>query len=50
MNILAIAFILSGLWIAFEMWRAPMGEETENGFREIRPAKKLSDLFKKNKK
>lgn len=49
MLILAVVFIAIGLWIAFELWRAPLGEETENGYKEIKPAKKLSDLFKKNK-
>jgi hypothetical protein len=32
------------------MWRAPMYEERPDGsFKTIRPAKKLSDLFKKKK-
>jgi len=50
MLILAIVFIVIGLWIAFELWRAPLGEETENGYREIRPTKKLSDLWKRKNK
>lgn len=50
MTTLAITFILVGVWIAFELWRAPVGEETEDGYKEIRPTKKISDLFKKNKK
>ena len=39
------------LLIAFEIWRAPLMQETEDG-RLItkRPTKKLSDLFKKNNK
>lgn len=40
---------LSLLWIGFEMWRAPVGEENENGYKEIVPPKKLSDLYKKVK-
>ncbi len=35
------------LWIAYEMWRSPLIEETPTGFKTIRPAKKLKDLFKK---
>lgn len=50
MKILLIVILLLFVWIAFEMWRAPMMEETEDGgLRTIRPAKKLSDLFKRNK-
>ena len=43
--------IVTGLWIAFEIWRAPLMQETEDG-RLItkRPTRKFSDLFKKNKK
>lgn len=50
MKILLIVILLLFVWIAFEMWRAPLMEETEDGgLRTIRPAKKLSDLFKKTK-
>ncbi len=43
-------FVVIGLWMAFEIWRAPLMEEREDGgLRTIRPAKKLSDLFKKKK-
>lgn len=36
-----------GLWISYEIWRAPeMNEETG---RITKPAKKLGDLFKKKK-
>ena len=36
------------LWIGFEMWRAPLLKEKEDGSWEtIKPTKKLSDLFKK---
>ena len=49
-EIIGIFMILSSLYIAFEMWRAPMYEERPDGsFKTIRPAKKLSDLFKKKK-
>ena len=45
---LGITFIVVAIWIAFEIWRAPLMEETEDG-RLItkRPAKKLSDLWRK---
>jgi hypothetical protein len=45
---LGIFFILISLWIAYEIWRAPLMEETEDG-RLItkRPTKKLSDLWRK---
>lgn len=43
-----IGFSITTIWIAYEMWRAPLLEETENGrFITKRPTKKLSDLFKK---
>jgi len=42
-----IGFLSSVIWIGFEMWRAPMGEENENGYKELRPPKKIKDLFKK---
>ena len=43
-----IGFSITTIWIAYEMWRAPLLEETENGrFITKRPTKRLSDLFKK---
>ena len=49
-EIIGVCMIASGLFIAYEMWRAPMYEERPDGsFKTIRPAKKLSDLFKKKK-
>ena len=41
--ILTIIFI----WLAYELWRAPLIEEHTG--KVIRPTKKLSDLFKKKK-
>ena len=42
----AIGLII-GLWMAFEIWRAPMVDQNEN---IIIPTKQLKDLFKhKNK-
>ena len=48
---IAITMVVTGLWIAFEIWRAPLMQETEDGkLITKRPTKKLSDLFKKNNK
>jgi hypothetical protein len=49
-TIFGIILVISSLWMAFEVWRAPLMEETDDG-RLItkRPAKKFSDLFKKRK-
>ncbi len=49
-TIFGIILVVSSLWMAFEVWRAPLMEETDDG-RLItkRPAKKFSDLFKKRK-
>ena len=48
MKIVGIIFFIVGIWMGYEIWRAPLMEETEDG-RLItkRPTKKLSDLFKK---
>lgn len=43
---LAIGMIGTGLWMAFEIWRAPMMDENS---RIIKEGKKLKDLFKKKK-
>ena len=45
-EIIGIFMIVSSLYIAFEMWRAPMMDD--NG-RITKEGKKLSDLFKKKK-
>jgi hypothetical protein len=45
-TIIGICFIASGLYIAFEMWRAPMMDD--NG-RITKEGRKLSDFFKKKK-
>ena len=51
MKWLGIGFILIAFWIAYELWRAPLMQETEDGkLITKRPTKKLSDLFKKNNK
>lgn len=48
MKYIILLFTITTLWIAYEMWRAPMMEETDDG-RLItkRPARKLSDLWRK---
>jgi len=48
MKYIILLFTVTTLWIAYEMWRAPMMEETDDG-RLItkRPARKLSDLWRK---
>ena len=48
MEYIAIGLIGIGLWMAYEIWRAPLMEETEDGrLVTKRPTKKISDLFKK---
>lgn len=42
---IGIAMIVSGLWIGFEIYRAPMMDEQTG--RITKPGRKLSDLFKK---
>ncbi len=48
MKYIILFFTITTLWIAYEMWRAPLMEETDDG-RLItkRPARKLSDLWRK---
>ena len=49
-TIFGIILVVFSLWMAFEIWRAPMMQETEDG-RLItkKPAKKFTDLFKRKK-
>lgn len=48
---IGIAMILFGLWLTFEIWRAPLMEEQEDGsWKTIKPTKKLSNLWKKSSK
>ena len=50
MKYIALFLIIIGLWIAYEIWRAPLMEESENGtYKTKRPIKKLSDLWRKQK-
>jgi hypothetical protein len=46
-TIIGLCYIASGLYIAYEMWRAPMMDD--NG-KITKEGKKLSDLFKKKNK
>ena len=47
MEYFAIGIIGTGLWMAFEIWRAPLVDKNEN---IIVPAKTLKSLFKSKKK
>ena len=43
-----IGIIGTTLWMVFEMWRAPMLEEKEDGtWKTIKPTKSLKDFFKR---
>ena len=44
---IAIGLIGTGLWMAYEIYRAPMMDENGNTTKE---GKKISDLFKKKNK
>lgn len=44
MKLLGLFMVITGLWIAFEMYRAPMMDERG---RIIKPGKKLKDLWRK---
>ena len=46
MKFFALFLIVSGLWMAFEIYRAPMMDDQGN---IIKPGKKISDLWKKRK-
>lgn len=46
---IGICLIAFSLWMAFEIWRAPLMEEKSDGrLVEKKPAKKFIDLFKNN--
>jgi hypothetical protein len=50
MKYIIIIAVLTTLWMIYEIWRAPLMEETDDG-RMItkRPTKKLTDLLRKQK-
>lgn len=45
-ELIGLCMVCSGLFIAYEMWRAPMMDD--NG-RITKEGRKISDLFKKKK-
>jgi hypothetical protein len=45
MKLVALLMFISGIWIAFEIWRAPMMDE-ETG-KIIKPGKKIKDIWRK---
>jgi hypothetical protein len=46
MKFVALFMIISGLWIAFEIYRAPM---VDNQDKIIKPGKKLKDLWQRRR-
>ncbi len=51
MEYVAIGMIGTGLWLAYEMWKAPLLEEKSDGsWTTIRKEKKIMDFFKKKNK
>jgi hypothetical protein len=50
-KIIGCILVFSGLWIAFEMWKAPLLRENSDGsWTTIRKEKKIMDFFKKKNK
>ena len=47
MEYFAIGIIGTGVWMAFEIWRAPLVDQNEN---ILIPEKQLKDLFKRKNK
>jgi len=48
---IAIGLIGTGLWIAYEIWKAPLLEEKPDGsWVTIQKEKKIMDFFKKKNK
>ncbi len=51
MEYIVIGMIGTGLWLAYEMWKAPLLEEKSDGsWTTIRKEKKIMDFFKKKNK
>lgn len=47
----AIGLIGTGLWMAYEIWKAPLLEENPDGsYRTIQKEKKIMNFFKKKNK
>lgn len=50
MKILILLLFISLIWMAYEVWKSPTMEETEDGgFITKIPTKKLSDLWRKQR-
>ena len=49
MIVLLITIILVGLWVSYEVWRAPMFDDKMNLIRDERNLKDLLSFLKKNK-
>jgi hypothetical protein len=48
---LGICMMCSGIWIAFQIWKAPLLRENPDGsYTTIKESKKIMDLFKKKTK
>ena len=48
---LGIVMMCSGIWIAFQIWKAPLLRENPDGsWTTIEESKKIMDLFKKKNK
>ena len=48
MKYLILVAIITTLWMAYEIWRAPLMDEKDDGkLITKRPARKLSDLWRK---
>ncbi len=48
MKVLGLILVVIGIWTAYEIWRAPLMVETDDGrLVTKRPTKKLSDLWRK---
>ena len=47
MKYVLIGFVFSMIWIAYEMWRAPMMDESTG--KVLKPTKKLKDLWQKRR-
>jgi hypothetical protein len=45
-----IGIVGTFLWMAYEMWRAPLMDTKDGKWITIKPSKKFKHLFKKNKK
>ncbi len=51
MEYIAIGLIGTGLWMAYEIWKAPLLRENPDGsYTTLRKEKKIMDFFKKKNK